>query len=180
MISGSVGHGACPSAASGRSGDPVSSDTRASMHIAGDGRDAGGRATHGAVAGCARAADGPIATEPLPSATRGKRCAQRPDGEIGRRKRLKISRGQPHPGSIPGPGTISDSELRARHPNHRGNARAVLLQSSRQAHSPGALAQPCCPTFGFRNNAPHSPVLDRAQRACRAVAAVASSTGRAR
>jgi hypothetical protein len=46
----------CPSAVSGRSGDPASSDTRASMHSAGDGMDAGGRATHGAVAGCARTA----------------------------------------------------------------------------------------------------------------------------
>ena len=30
-----------------------------------------------------------------------------PDGEIGRRKRLKISRGQPRAGSSPAPGTIS-------------------------------------------------------------------------
>ena len=34
---------------------------------------------------------------------------QHPDGEIGRHKRLKISRWQQHAGSIPAPGTIYSS-----------------------------------------------------------------------
>ena len=53
----SAGQG-CPSAVSGRSGDPASSDTRASMHSARDGMDAGGRAMHGAIAECAGMAAG--------------------------------------------------------------------------------------------------------------------------
>ena len=46
----------------------------------------------------------------------------RPDGETGRRKRLKISRGQPRAGSIPAPGTIKSSHAVQRRPVRPGQA----------------------------------------------------------
>ena len=84
----------CPSAVSGRSGDPVSSDTRASMHIAGDGMDAGGRATHGAVAGCAGTAAGqgcPSAVSAGCAGTAGRYSYDELNAAIGYRGRWRAS-----------------------------------------------------------------------------------------
>ena len=57
----------------------------------------------GYAAACKAAYAGPI---PASASILLQRLEQCPGGEIGRRKGLKIPRGQPHAGSTPAPGTI--------------------------------------------------------------------------
>jgi hypothetical protein len=53
-------------------------------------------------------------------------AASSPDGETGRRKRLKISRPQGHTGSIPVPGTNKNNELPLVLPSHQFASQFLL------------------------------------------------------
>ena len=55
--------------------------------------------------------------EPFPFSFVGWSRVHRRDGETGRRAGLKILRGQPHPGSSPGPGTVSTKTDPGGHPS---------------------------------------------------------------